>query len=158
MAALPSVACAVLPSAIQAFRSRYPGVEVRVHDVLHERAVDMVLDGVADLAVSIRPAHRAELKFHELGSDGMHLVCGADHALARRKQAVGVISHPFPSSRLPDIVRSPPDRRRLHLLRPQSGTGVHGRTDSVRGRTGRSRSWHYGSASAYPQYVQGTGN
>src|ERR671910_2036241 len=83
VAALPSVACAVLPGAVQAFRSRYPGVEVRVHDGLHERAVDMVLDGVADLALSVRPAQRAELQFQELGSDGMHLVCGADHALAR---------------------------------------------------------------------------
>jgi LysR family transcriptional regulator, carnitine catabolism transcriptional activator len=96
VAALPSVACAVLPCAIQAFRSRYPGIEVRVHDVLHERAVDMVLDGVADLALSIRPAERAELRFHELGSDGMRLVCGADHSLARRKQVRWRDLAPFP--------------------------------------------------------------
>jgi DNA-binding transcriptional LysR family regulator len=86
VAALPSVACAVMPAAIQAFRQRFPGIEVRVHDVLHERAVDMVLDGVADLALSIRPALRPELRFDELGGDAMHLVCRADHALARHRE------------------------------------------------------------------------
>lgn len=96
VAALPSMVCAVLPGAVQAFRSRYPGVEVRVHDVLHERAIDMVLDGVADLAVSIRPAQRAELRFQELGSDGLRLVCRADHALARRKQVAWRDLVPFP--------------------------------------------------------------
>jgi LysR family transcriptional regulator, carnitine catabolism transcriptional activator len=96
VAALPSVACAVLPFAIKTFRPRYPGIEVRVHDVLHERAVDMVLDGVADLALSIRPAERAELRFDELGSDKMLLVCGADHALAQRKQIRWCDLAPFP--------------------------------------------------------------
>jgi len=96
VAALPSVAYAVLPFAIQAFRLRYPGVEVRMHDVLHERAVDMVLDGVADLALSIRPAERAELRFQELGSDGLRLVCRVDHALARRKQVRWRDLKPFP--------------------------------------------------------------
>lgn len=85
VAALPSVTCAVLPSAIQAFRAHYPGIEVRVNDVLHERAVSMVLEGVADLALSIRPAQHAELRFQELGSDVMRLVCRVDHPLARRK-------------------------------------------------------------------------
>jgi LysR family carnitine catabolism transcriptional activator len=96
VAALPSVACTLLPSAIKAFSSRYPGIEVRVHDVLHERAVDMVLDGVADLALSIRPAERAGLRFLELGSDGMHLLCGAGHALARHKQVSWRALAPFP--------------------------------------------------------------
>jgi LysR family carnitine catabolism transcriptional activator len=86
VAALPSVACAVLPRAILAFRRRFPGIEVRVHDVLHERAIDMVLDGVADLALSIRPAERADLRFEELGTDEMYLVCEANHTLTHREQ------------------------------------------------------------------------
>src|SRR5687767_5771011 len=47
VAALPSVACAILPGAVGAFARALPGVEIAVLDVLHERAVALVGDGIA---------------------------------------------------------------------------------------------------------------
>jgi LysR family carnitine catabolism transcriptional activator len=82
IAALPSIACAILPSAIQALLSQHPRADVSVQDVLHERAVGLVADGLADMALTIRPARLDGLSFEELGSDPVHLVCRADHPLA----------------------------------------------------------------------------
>jgi LysR family transcriptional regulator, carnitine catabolism transcriptional activator len=82
VAALPSVACAVLPEAIQGLRREFPQTEVGVQDVLHERAVGLVADGLTDIALTIRPAKLADLTFEELGSDPVHLVCRSDHPLA----------------------------------------------------------------------------
>lgn len=55
IAGLPSIACAILPSALRRFLAAFPNVEVSVQDLLHERAVAQVEDGLADLALTIRP-------------------------------------------------------------------------------------------------------
>jgi LysR family transcriptional regulator, carnitine catabolism transcriptional activator len=86
IAALPSIACAALPAALVAFKREHPAVEIVVHDVQHERALLLVTEGVADLAVTIKPAQQGDLVFDEIASDVAHLVCRSDHPLARRKQ------------------------------------------------------------------------
>jgi LysR family transcriptional regulator, carnitine catabolism transcriptional activator len=85
LAALPSIACAVLPEAVRGFRKEFPGVVVGVHDVLHERAVAFVADGQADIALTTGPGRLDGLLFEELGSDELLLVCGKSHPLARAK-------------------------------------------------------------------------
>ena len=90
VAGLPSVACAVLPAAIRRFVQEHPDVEINVHDLPHERAIEDVENGIADLALTIRPAKLKECRFEELGADkptGMP----ADHPLMKRK-VVGAIS------------------------------------------------------------------
>jgi LysR family transcriptional regulator, carnitine catabolism transcriptional activator len=96
VAALPSVTCAILPGAVRAFGARFPGVEVSVHDVLHERAVAFVADGVADMGLTIRPARLDGLEFEELGSDVVQLVCRNDHPLASRKRVAWRELAPYP--------------------------------------------------------------
>jgi LysR family carnitine catabolism transcriptional activator len=86
IAALPSIACAVLPAAVREFLSHFPGIEVHVQDVLHERAVSAVADGIADLALTIRPGRLENLHFEEMGSDTLQLVCRGDHPLSSRRQ------------------------------------------------------------------------
>lgn len=86
IAALPSVACAVLPFALRDFAAQHPGVRVTVHDVQHERAIALVADGHADMAVTFRPASLDNLVFEEIASDAMHLVCRKDHPLAKHKR------------------------------------------------------------------------
>ncbi len=56
-----------------------------MHDVQHERALSLVTDGVADIAVTIKPAKQSDLVFEEIASDVAHLVCARDHPLARKK-------------------------------------------------------------------------
>jgi LysR family carnitine catabolism transcriptional activator len=84
VAALPSVASAVLPSALRDFSAQNPAVHVTIHDVQHERAIALVADGVAEMAVTFRPAVCETLVFEEIVSDAMHLVCHKDHPLAAK--------------------------------------------------------------------------
>lgn len=85
IAALPSVACAVLPAAIKAFAREHPAIGVALHDVLHERAVGFVTEGAVDLALTVKPAESDGLTFEEIASDVAHLVCRSDDPLARKK-------------------------------------------------------------------------
>ena len=86
IAALPSVACAALPQALAEFSRRHPGIDIALHDVQHERAMAMVADRVADLAITIKPAAVDGLAFESVVSDAAHLVCRRDHPLAKKKQ------------------------------------------------------------------------
>ncbi len=88
VATLPSVACAVLPAALQDLLRQHPGTEIALHDVLHERAIALVRDGIADLAVTVRPASLDGLDFVDLGADALNLVCRRDHAMAAKKRPV----------------------------------------------------------------------
>jgi LysR family transcriptional regulator, carnitine catabolism transcriptional activator len=97
VAALPSVACAILPGAVHRFGRHFPGIEIGVRDVLHERAVNFVADGIVDLALTIRPARLDGLQFEELGTDVLQLVCRRDHQLATRRRVAwrDLVPYPF---------------------------------------------------------------
>jgi LysR family carnitine catabolism transcriptional activator len=86
VAALPSVACAVLPFALRDFAAQHPAIHVTIHDVQHQRALALVAHGHADMAVTFRPASLDNLAFEEMASDAMHLVCRKDHPLAKHKR------------------------------------------------------------------------
>lgn len=85
IAALPSIACAALPAALTRFRKEHAQIAVTVHDVQHERAMSLVSEGVADIAVTIKPAGQSGFEFRDIASDVAHLVCPPDHPLARQK-------------------------------------------------------------------------
>lgn len=88
IAVLPSVAASILPRALMQLQRKYPGVDVAIRDVMHERAVTMVADGLADFAVTTRIAETAALAYDEIGADRIHLVCRDDHVLAKGKGAL----------------------------------------------------------------------
>ncbi|MGU3496144.1 LysR family transcriptional regulator [Xanthobacteraceae bacterium A53D] len=83
VALLPSIAAALLPQAADGLRATFPDVELSVCDVPHERAVAMVEDGIADLAVTMRPASDM-LAYEPLGADRVHLLMRRGHPLAGR--------------------------------------------------------------------------
>jgi LysR family carnitine catabolism transcriptional activator len=85
IAALPSIACAVLPAAIDAFAREHPSIDISLHDVQHERVVQMLTEGAVDLGLTVKPAESDGLAFEEIASDVAHLVCRIDDPLARRK-------------------------------------------------------------------------
>jgi DNA-binding transcriptional LysR family regulator len=85
IAALPSVACAVLPQTLREFSRRHPGIDVALHDVQHERALALLTEGVVDLAITLKPAKQDDLVFDEIAADTAHLVCRSDDPLARRR-------------------------------------------------------------------------
>lgn len=96
VALLPSIAAALLPSAADALRQVFPDAELHVCDVLHERAVALVEDGIADLAVTMRPASDM-LAYEPLGTDRVHLLMRKGHPLmGRGPLAWGALgAHPF---------------------------------------------------------------
>lgn len=96
IAGLPSVACAILPAAIRAFLANFPDVQISVHDLLHERAVEYVESGVADFALTIRPTRLGNCIFEEFGSDMLHLVCAPDHPLAQKRKVNWGDLAPYP--------------------------------------------------------------
>ncbi|MGX7745091.1 LysR family transcriptional regulator [Rhodopseudomonas parapalustris] len=87
LAVLPSVAATVLPRALRAFAKQFPEIDIAVHDVLQDRAVAMLRNGVVDFAVTIQAGSYPELVYEELGADPFFLVCERGHALARHKTA-----------------------------------------------------------------------
>jgi LysR family carnitine catabolism transcriptional activator len=116
VAALPSVACAVLPAAVQRLLREHPGTEIALHDVLHERAIALVTDGVADLALTVRPASLDGLDFVELGADVLHLVCRRDHALASKRRPAwrDIAGQPFVALARTSSVRRLTDAAFVH--------------------------------------------
>jgi LysR family transcriptional regulator, carnitine catabolism transcriptional activator len=96
IAALPSVICAAMPSALAEFVREHPAVEVLLHDVQHERAIAMLRDGIVDIAVTLKPAGE-KLMFDGVAFDTAHLVCRRDHPLARLQKVRwrDLIDQPF---------------------------------------------------------------
>lgn len=86
IAALPSIACAAIPSALAAFTRTHPTVDISLHDIQHERAIAMLQEGLADIAVTLKPAPNKDLTFDGIAYDTAHLVCRRDHPLARRRK------------------------------------------------------------------------
>ena len=54
MAVLPSLAASVLPRALRIFHETYPGIEVRLHDVVAKRIVEMVKAEEVDFGLGSR--------------------------------------------------------------------------------------------------------
>ena len=129
VALLPSLAAAWLPEVLAGFRARWPGVSVRVADVLSGPCVEQLRRGEADLALAAVPADSAELQAEPFCVDGFHLVCPADHPLARRRQVrpADLAEQPFIHLARNTSVRQALDAA-LHTLapaaRPQPGPEV----------------------------------
>lgn len=85
VATLPSVACSALPAVLNDLKQRHPGVDIALHDVQHERALMLVIEGIADLAVTLKPAAHDDLVFEEIVSDVAHVICRSDDPLAHHK-------------------------------------------------------------------------
>jgi LysR family carnitine catabolism transcriptional activator len=85
IAALPSIICTSMPHVIAKFEREHPGIAIALHDVQHERAMVMVSEGIADIAITIKPSQTNDLVFEPIVFDVAHVVCRRDHPLARRK-------------------------------------------------------------------------
>jgi LysR family carnitine catabolism transcriptional activator len=96
IALLPSLAAGWLPQVLAGFRAEYPGIEMQVADVLSEPCIERVRSGEADFALAATRAETPELRAEAFCSDDFHLVCPADHALARLKEVRPRDVAPYP--------------------------------------------------------------
>jgi LysR family carnitine catabolism transcriptional activator len=64
---MPSFAANVLPEVLKAFRDRYAGINVTVHDVINEQVIEMVREGRVEMGIAFEPAPTNNLLFTPLG-------------------------------------------------------------------------------------------
>jgi len=100
LAALPSLSAGWLPEVFADFRARFPGIELRLSDVLSDPCIELVRSGQADFALAsgALPVNGVDgLVSRVLRSDGFHLLCPAGHPLAqqRRLTLASLAGYPF---------------------------------------------------------------
>ena len=99
IAVLPSIAATILPGVLSTFAKEFPEVDIAIHDVLQDRAVALVRNGVVDFSITTQAASFPELHYDEIGSDPYFLVCRRNHPLAHGPAPSWreIAKHPFVS-------------------------------------------------------------
>jgi DNA-binding transcriptional LysR family regulator len=124
VAALPSLAAGWLPAVFAEFMQTWPGIKVDLNDALSDACIALVRSGQADFALAASGAGEAaasDLRGARLCTDRFHLVCRADHPLARepRLSAKKLAPWPFIQMARNSSVRQSLDAA-LHPLRLNS--------------------------------------
>lgn len=86
IAAPPSAAAAWLPEQLAQFRKDYPGIALRLHDVVSDRCLDLIARGEVDLGLNAQPGNELEFEALHLFNERLFLLCRADHPMARLEQ------------------------------------------------------------------------
>ncbi|MCD5975230.1 Regulatory protein, LysR:LysR, substrate-binding [Pseudomonas savastanoi pv. glycinea] len=86
VAAMPSFAGNLLPGALKVFRSRYPRVNVAVHDLINEEVLEMVRHRRVELGIGFEPESSNSLVFTPFYTDRFVAVVPQDSPLAQRKE------------------------------------------------------------------------
>jgi LysR family carnitine catabolism transcriptional activator len=120
IAAIPSFAGNLLPSALKAFRDRYPKVNVAVHDVINEQVLEMVRNRRVELGIAFEPESLDGLDFQPFYTDRFVAVVPADSPLAGHSRLTWtqLLTQPFITLQRPSAVR---------LLLEDSVAASHGR-------------------------------
>ncbi|TDV72007.1 LysR family transcriptional regulator [Pseudomonas sp. LP_7_YM] len=84
LAALPSLCSGALPPILKRFREQFPGVEVRLRDVVAQRIDAMVREGEVDFGLGVRARTRHGLDFQVVMVDRLSLFVPKNHPLAKR--------------------------------------------------------------------------
>ncbi|MDE1193672.1 MAG: LysR family transcriptional regulator [Pseudomonas sp.] len=84
IAALPSLCSGALPPILKAFREQFPGVEIRLRDVVAQRIDALVREGEVDFGLGVRARMSHGLDFQVVMVDRLSLFVPFDHALAKR--------------------------------------------------------------------------
>jgi DNA-binding transcriptional LysR family regulator len=85
VAAPPLLAAAIVPRVIADFRSRYPGIEVRLVDTRTDQIVEYVRSGQVDCGLGTFHPGQEGISSTLLARDSLMLFCASSHALARRR-------------------------------------------------------------------------
>lgn len=107
VAAMPSFAANALPRVLKAFRERYQGINVTVHDVINEQVLEMVSEGRVEMGVAFEPQASASLLFTPLGIDRFVAVVPPESPLAKRAHLRWreLLAHDFITLQRPSAVR-----------------------------------------------------
>ena len=97
IAAQPSLAAHWLPPTITQFKALYPGVSVGLFDAAPDRALELVRQRLADVALTAKGPGMVGLQHRLLFHDRFVVVCPRSHPLGRRKALTlkDLAGHPF---------------------------------------------------------------
>jgi len=82
---LPSIASKLLPSAIVEFQKQYPGIVVRLRDVLAERNVRLVKEEEVDFGIGTLRMPDPDIQFTPLLTDHLGVIFPAGHPVERQR-------------------------------------------------------------------------
>ena len=107
VAAMPSFAGNLLPPALMAFRSRYPRINVTVHDVINEQVIEMVRNRQVELGIAFEPEASGSLAFTPLFRDRFVAVVPPESLLAGhpRLSWATLLTRDFIALQRPSMVR-----------------------------------------------------
>ena len=83
--ALPSISSKLLPSAIAEFQKQYPGIVLRLRDVLAQRIVKLVKEEEVDFGIGTLISHEQDIQFTPLFTDHLGVIFPEGHPMERRK-------------------------------------------------------------------------
>jgi len=83
--ALPSIASKLLPIAIAEFRKQYPGIVVRLRDVLAQSIVRLVKEEEADFGIGILRMPDPDIRFTPLLTDHLGVIFPAGHPVEHKR-------------------------------------------------------------------------
>ena len=86
VAAPPSLAADWLPRQLSVFHQRYPGIELRLRDVVSDVCLDAVRRGEADFGLNAQPGSSLEFEAVKLVDEPLYLICRTDDPLATRRK------------------------------------------------------------------------
>jgi LysR family carnitine catabolism transcriptional activator len=69
---------------LKAFRDRYAGINVTVHDVINEQVIEMISDGRVEMGIAFEPEPASSLHFTPLAMDRFLAVVPRDCPGAKR--------------------------------------------------------------------------
>ncbi len=96
VAAMPSVAAALLPHAITKFRQNYPNVDFRITELQSPNIADAVADGTCDFGVSVQPCKNLRVAYRPFINDDIYLVCRGDAPMAARNSIPWTVFEDLP--------------------------------------------------------------
>jgi LysR family transcriptional regulator, carnitine catabolism transcriptional activator len=85
VACVPTIAAGMLPKALGRFAEKFPGITVKVYDVVAQQVLLQVAQSQADIGIGPRPLGRSEFDFHTVTRDPYVAVVPRRHPWAARK-------------------------------------------------------------------------
>lgn len=85
LAAPPSLCADWLPRLLAALRERYPGISLRLFDVVSDRCLELVRKGDVDFGLNAQRGNELEFDSTLLFHEPLYLLCRTDAPIARRR-------------------------------------------------------------------------
>ena len=107
VAAMPSFANSLLPDHLRRFRELHPNINISVHDVIAEDAVEMVRAGKVELAISFEIDSSKDLNFTPLFIDNFVVAIPANHPFTKRQKVAwqSIVDEAFVALQQPSNIR-----------------------------------------------------